>query len=355
MNTTDDLLRLVRDLKPVMLDRLADEGYARRRRDDLARVTADPARAPARGPRLFRGPGRRWRPVALGLAMTTAAAGLAAGVLMATSAGHPVLPGRGHHAAALPAIRLTDAQRVVYRLSSAAAAAPQLTGRYIELTEIDIFPGERIPGRLRKTLARIKNVPALRSEYLGTLKAIKELGSGPQTIQRTSVIESRTGDTWTYQHGRAVPAELPVARHGSPTKAEFAGWPTQPAALRGLLLTQARRQPQGRGETPDDLVFQQASNWLWNPLVSPALRSALYKVLAATPGVVVRTHARDATGRPAVEISRSDSAARQDIATFENPATGAVLESSVTGAGAGTEVYESVTSHATLPASPYGR
>jgi hypothetical protein len=252
-------------------------------------------------------------------------------------------------------MRLTDAQRVLYRLSSAAAAAPQLTGRYVELTEIDTFPGmSRIPARLKKTLAIMKKVPALRAEYLGTLRHLKELRSGPQTYQRTSVIDSRTGDTWTYQHGQGIPAELPVARHGSPTKAEFAAWPTRPAALRGLLLTQARQQPQGRGETPGDLVFQQASNWLWNPLLSPALRSALYKVLAATPGVVVRTHARDATGRPAIEISRFDSAVKQDLATFENPATGTVLESSVSVTGAGRSVYQSVTSHATLPGNPYG-
>ena len=308
MNTTDDPLRLVSDLKPAVLDRLADDGYARRRRDDLARMTDDPPPVPAaRGPWLARGPGWRWRPLALGVAVTIAAAGLVTGVVMATSAGHHGRPGPGHHVVAAPAMRLTDAQRVLYRLSSAAAAAPQLTGRYVELTEVDTFPGlSHVPARLKKTLAIMKKVPAFRKEYLGTLRELKELRSGTQTIQRTSVIDSRTGDTWTYQHGGSVPAELPVARHGSPTRAEFAAWPTRPAALRGQLLTQARQQLQGRGETPGDLVFQQASNWLWNPLLSPALRSALYKVLAATPGVVVRTHARPARRAldPSVEALR---------------------------------------------------
>jgi hypothetical protein len=352
MNTTDDPLQLVCELKPVLLDRLADEGYARRRRDDLARVTDARRPAPRARRRPARGPGRRWRPLVLGAATTMAAAGLVTGVLLAVPAGHHGRPGPGHHAVAVPAIRLTGAQRALYRLSSAAAAAPPLTGRYVELTETDTVPGmSHIPASLKKTLARIRNVPAVRREYLGTLKKLKEMRA-PQTFQRTSVIDSRTGDTWTYQHGRGVPAELPVARHGSPTRAEFAAWPTRPAALRGLLLTQARQHPQGRGETAGDLVFQQASNWLWNPLLSPALRSALYKVLAATPGVVVRTHARDATGRPAIEISRSDPVAQQDVATFEDPATGAVLESSISRADH--DVYESATSHATRPASPYG-
>jgi hypothetical protein len=37
----------------------------------------------------------------------------------------------------------------------------------------------------------------------------------------------------------------------------------------------------------DDNVYQEADEQLWNPLVGPALRSALSKVLAATPGVTV--------------------------------------------------------------------
>jgi len=40
MNITDDPLDLVNGLRPVMLDRLADDAYARRRPDDLARAAA---------------------------------------------------------------------------------------------------------------------------------------------------------------------------------------------------------------------------------------------------------------------------------------------------------------------------
>ena len=136
---------------------------------------------------------------------------------------------------------------------------------------------------------------------------------------RTSIIDSLTGDTWTYQQGAGIPAELPVDRHGSPTEAAFDAMPTDPSALRALLLTQAKQQQAQataeekrimaeRGKkaavpTPvnlsdDDYVFDQATTMLWNPLVSPALRSALYKVLAETPGVQVRTGARDSLGRP---------------------------------------------------------
>ena len=54
--------------------------------------------------------------------------------------------------------------------------------------------------------------------------------------------------------------------------------------------------------------------------------SALYKVLAATSGVRVDSHARDDLGRPAVEISRTAAATGIEDRTFENPKTGAVLE-----------------------------
>ncbi|MEP7025915.1 MAG: hypothetical protein ABJB47_19380, partial [Actinomycetota bacterium] len=56
-----------------------------------------------------------------------------------------------------------------------------------------------------------------------------------------SVIDSRTGDTWTYQKGAGVPATLPVDRGGM-TEAQFAAWPTDPVALRAVLLKQGRQQ-----------------------------------------------------------------------------------------------------------------
>ena len=64
MNQTEDTLTVVAGLQPASLDRLADEGYARRRAGDLARLMAEPAKpAQARAPppacRFFhRGAGR---------------------------------------------------------------------------------------------------------------------------------------------------------------------------------------------------------------------------------------------------------------------------------------------------------
>ncbi len=280
---------------------------------------------------------RRLRNRALSVAVTGAAAGTVFAVVASTSGGAQT-PGGTSRATAMPALRLTAAQTALYRLSTAAAATPRPTGRYVVLAE-------------------------KQDDY-----------------SRTSVIDSFTGDVWTYQNGGGVPSELPVARHDSPTEAAFDAMPTDPSALRAFLLAQAKQQQaqaaaeqhrilaqKSKGKkkslvsqpqlSDDDLVFEQATTLLWNPLVGPTLRSAVYKVLADTPGVVVDTHARDMIGRPAVEISRLDSAVGVNDQTFEDPATGAVLETAFAYTASqteGTDLYQSVTSSNTLPRNPYG-
>jgi hypothetical protein len=281
----------------------------------------------------------------LSVAVTGVAAGAAVGVVVAASGSSPAgsSSASGRHAARMPVVRLTAAQHALYRLSSVAAAARQPEGRYAVLSERQ------------------------------------------DNYEKTTVIDSRTGDAWTYQHGAGVPGELPVARHFSPTEAAFAAMPTDPAALRAALIAAANKQAaqaskqlaqelKKRGkrvkilpssaprESASDKVFEQATDMLWNPLVSPSLRSALLKVLATTPGVVVNKNASNGIGRPAVKISRFDSAADVTVATFESPSTGRVLESiytqdagGVSGASSQTssDLYRSVTRTDTRPANPY--
>jgi hypothetical protein len=313
-------------------------------RDLMGRATGDLHAAPAVTARvLARQRHHRWRNRAVATVVTGAAAGTVAGVVVAGQGG-----AAGPQAHGIPA-HLTAAQHVLYQLSDAAAAAPAPSGRYVTLTER------------------------------------QDAG-----IKRTSVLDSRTGDVYTYQQGPGVPAELPVARHDSPTVAEFGRWPTGPAQLRAFLLAQAQQQQAqavkqmqeklsglpararqkaeaqaqaaARQISDDDLVFEQATDTLWNPLVPPALRSALYKVLAGTPGVVVRTHTHDMSGRPATEISRVDNSEGETTSTFENPATGTVLESLFATpadpanripASTGYDLYQSITSSNTQPSSPY--
>ncbi|HEX5302502.1 MAG TPA: CU044_5270 family protein [Streptosporangiaceae bacterium] len=273
---------------------------------------------------------RRLRNRALGAAAT----GVAAGTAFAVVASAPgARPSQAPGPVTASGIRLTAAQKSLYQLSDAAARTSRPGGRYVILAE-------------------------KQDDY-----------------ERTSVVDSLTGDVWTYQHGAGVPSELPVARHDSPTAAQFDAMPTDTASLRALLIKQGKeqqaqaitaekkrlkgvrkkadiRQPH---LTDDDWAFDQATTLLWNPLVGPQLRAALYKVLADTPGVRVDNHARDGLGRAAVEISRTATSTGIEDQTFENPKTGAVLETAFVyqDGTTGTDLYMPVTSSNHVPPNPY--
>jgi hypothetical protein len=298
---------------------------------------------------------RRERRRVVSFGATAAALGTAAGVI-AVVPGHSAPGGPGASGVTRPVIRLTADQRVLYQLSSAAAGQPQGQGRYAVMSTEGI------------------------------------------DVKDTSVIDARTGNMWSYQKGTdGTPSGKGYNPHYSPTAAQFAAMPTGLDALRAALIAQWRREqkkpvsypgPRKKGRSRpilvprpivvshDDIVFQQASDMLWNPLVGPALRSALYKVLADVPGVKVNRSAHDRTGRPAVEISRTDDSGfpggKSDgitYATYESHATGAVLESTITyppGSVAtpqdphgtstkyvDTYVYLSVTWASAVPANPY--
>jgi hypothetical protein len=281
---------------------------------------------------------RRLRNRALSVAATGAAAGTVFAVVASASGGAPRSSATRPDAsrpATTPALKLTAAQTALYQLSSAAAGTARPEGRYVVMAE-------------------------KQDDYA-----------------RTSVLDSLTGDVWTYQRGAGVPSELPVARHDSPTAAQFDAMPTGTASLRALLLKQGKeQQAQAIAEqqremakagkkavvrqprlTDDDWVFEQATTMLWNPVVGPDLRAALYKVLADTPGVRVNSHAKDDLGRAAVEISRTATATGIKDQTFENPKTGAVLETAFAypDGTKGTDLYLSVTSRDTVPPNPYRR
>jgi hypothetical protein len=287
----------------------------------------------------------------------TAAAGLAAGILVpALGASHSPSGPRLATSSAAP-IRLSAAQQALFALSKAAAATPRPDGRYVILTE-----------------------QATSIDPNGTAAPTKEVD------RKTSVIDTLTGGGLEYQditvtnaNGTPVPPAVLTAPPGSsPTRAALDAMPTGPRALRAALLQQAEQQQaqaqramqaimkkrgkaypvpitSPRPETPDDLVFEQAADLLWEPDLSPALRSALYQVLAATPGVTVATGAHDSSGRAATEISRRDSVAGDIVETFEDPATGQTRESAWVGPGTtfSEDLYQSITYRNTIPPNPY--
>jgi hypothetical protein len=289
------------------------------------------------------------------VAGAAAAAGLAAGI---------VVPAVGHSTPvpkttpSTTPVRLTAAQRALFALSEAAAKTPRPGGRYVVLTE-----------------------QATSIDPNGTTAPTKEAGG------KTSVIDTVTGGGLEYQDvtitnadGTPVPPAVLTAPPGSsPTRAQLDAMPTGPQALRAALLKQAEQQqaqaqramqaimkragkkaypvPKSspRPESADDLVFEQAADLLWEPDLSPALRSALYKVLAATPGVRVRVGVTDSSGRPATEISRRNSVAGDVAETFEDPASGRTLESAWVGPGESLseDLYQSIHYTDAIPPNPY--
>jgi hypothetical protein len=317
-------------------------------RELMIRSTADLfARPASTAAALKRQRQRRTRTRMLGVTGIAAAAGLAAGVLAIPSGGSTGAP---------QTVRLTAAQQTLYGLSAAAAAIHRPAGRYVVLTEksVDIEHGAG--------------------------------GANSEIGPKTSVIDTLTGGGVTYQDitvkgangDPQPPAVLKAARGTSPTTKQLDAMPTSPAKLRTLLLAQAEQQlsqayakmaqqarkagkkiptpfPKGPQPTANDLVFEQATDLLWEPHLSPALRSALYKVLANTPGVTVKSRATDSAGRPAVEISRVDQVAKVRVETFENPKTGATLESAwMEPSGEFLEdLYLSITYTNHIPPNPY--
>ena len=184
------------------------------------------------------------------------------------------------------------------------------------------------PAALYRLAATVRALPAPSGRYA---VQIEQQTEDSTRYVKASVIDSRTGDTWTYQEGPGVPSVLPMAPGFSPTEAQLrSAYPTDPVKLRAALIAQASASNQSPSapQTPNDLAVTQAIDTLWDPLVQPALRAALVSVVAAVPGVVTDVHARDARGRPAIEISYEDTSLGMRFSVYLDPRTGVVLENS---------------------------
>jgi hypothetical protein len=297
--------------------------------DDLA---MPPGRAHAIVTRQRRRELRR-RSAAVGVTGVAAAVALAV-VTDGGSAAHARRPmaASGH----APAAHLTSGQVVLDALAAKAAAQPA-TGRYALFTE------DRAP------------------------------------IKETTVYDSLTGDLWTYQEGGGAPPVL-VEKHGSLTSAELAAkLPTNLAALRAFLISDAdadaakaeaveanaARIKGGKGARPaviaprtdNEKVFEQAIEYLYNPLVPAPQRSALFKLLAETPGVQVNPDARDSLGRPAIalrDVTKDPGTPSTTTTVYEDPATTRPLEEDFGSPEfGGTDIFNSITFTNTRPADPY--
>ena len=298
---------------------------------------------------------RRRATTARGLAgLGAAAAVTAVAVAVAASPSRPLgsdASSRPLTSTSLPA--LTAKQTLLFRLASVSSALPAPAGRFVTLSETDTETG--LAG----------------------------------ASERTSIIDTTTGSSTTYQHAVASGGQAPSSSYtGEPsvltegadptsTEAWYAALPTEPAALRATLLALAKQQAQQSAQffaqqaekagktlpesgvqqpalTDDDDVYQEADTLLWSPLVQPTLRAALYRVLARTTGFTITDDVTDPSGRTAIAMTRHYSGIPETDITYEDPATGAVLAQVWQENGNTiTAVYQAVSGSNTIPPNPY--
>lgn len=214
----------------------------------------------------------------------------------------------------------------VAALAGAAAAVVAMLGFRAQVPAVHHPAATHPAGVLYQLASTVRALPGPTGRYA---VQIEQQSEGSSAYLKASVIDSRTGDTWTYQRGPGVPAVLPMAPGFSPTEAQLqASDPTDPARLRAALVAQASASHPVAPETPDDLAVTQAIDTLWNPLVEPPLRSALVSVIASSPGVITDAHAVDSKGRKAIEISYDDGGLGVRLSVYLDPSTATVLESS---------------------------
>ncbi|MGH9068693.1 MAG: CU044_5270 family protein, partial [Acidimicrobiales bacterium] len=123
--------------------------------------------------------------------------------------------------------------------------------------------------------------------------------------------------------GSRSPSSLakPTTLSFAPGKLPYpdASLPTNPAALR-----QAIQQRFEGGKADPAATFEFAGSFL-QETASPALRSALYRMVAHLPGVTSLGHMTDRLGRSGVGVAIVDHGVRHEL--IFNPRTSAVLQS----------------------------
>jgi hypothetical protein len=104
----------------------------------------------------------------------------------------------------------------------------------------------------------------------------------------------------SFGRGRFAGAYRHYAELGNPHPINPTSLPTDPTALKEKLermLGAAARNDAAKHAPAGDLVLPQIASLLADPMDSPALRSALFRVAAQLPGVTLQSHVADPAGR----------------------------------------------------------
>jgi hypothetical protein len=385
MNMMEDPMTVVSDLRPAGFDRLAEETYARRRGDDLARVLGEPAAGTRDGLRLAPSgrresagtPGARVLKTRLLVTAGTglAAAAVAAAVLIAapTAHGHPAAAGAAGAGAAGGA---ESGQAILLTAAHVAAAGPAATGTYWYVKERDFEPAApRFAGKIGPKGKSAGKDPGYGASYAATEESWVG-ASRTRTIVNENLVfgfASAAGEK-KWQAAGSPKLGNPSGKFGLTGPATgnyaFGGYsynigeikvslvtagklPTTPGKL-GVLLLKAwnKLSEQQRAATVGvakptyaQYLFQVAGALLTGP-VTPGTRAAVYGLLAKQAGLAVAAKVTDPLGRVGAAIGDGDG----DFLII-SPATAEVLDLTtypvrpgvtITGKLAGTEAYLSM-------------
>ena len=343
MKRIDDPLQLVADLRPAVLDDLADAGYARRRHDDLARASAEseasmapsPGRhqgAPRRG--WHSGPGRRRALLTAGVALVAVgatAAALVSGAPPGAQRKAPVAAPRAHPSTGEPAtarqVLLTAADHVLSGPATGAYWRVRVisgltwpAGTTAHPYDISVATGydqwnPRLPGQKEVEITReLSAKPATPAD------AAAWHAAGSPATWNSGQYSPRGNDLtlgapWGFNLAASTAAPAPTATwtvsngtigyvegdEAGLNAAQFARMPTQPKAVAALLRHYAEqtpcvKHPSSGCSSENQIVWQEALYLLEDP-VSAQVRSATFKVMASLPGVRLLGPMTDPLGR----------------------------------------------------------
>jgi hypothetical protein len=382
MNMMEDPMTVVGDLRPSGLDRLAEDTYARRRGDDLARVLGEPA-AGTRDDRRLTMAGRRTpdgpprvRVLKTGVLVTAGAGLAAAAVAAAVLIAAPTAPGHPAAARAGGAGGAGSGQAVLLTAAHAAAARPAATGTYWYVKERDFEPtAARYAGKIRPKGKSAGKDPGYGASFAATEESWTG-ASRTQTIVNENLVFSFASAAGEKKWQAAGSPKLgnPSGKFGltGPVTSNYAfgGYsynigeikvslataaklPTTPGKLGVLLLKawnklsdQQRAATVGMAKpTYAQYLFQVAGALLTGP-VTPGTRAAVYGLLAKQAGLAVAANVTDPLGRVGAAIGDGDG----DFLII-SPATAEVLDlttypvrpgATITGKLGGTEAYLSM-------------
>jgi hypothetical protein len=304
MRQTDEM-KLVTDLEPATLTTMAEDGYVRRRDHDLARILTL-AKPPARPT------ARRRRVTSLTAGLTAAAAVVVAVVLAQTPAPHPgTHPRTGEPAVAAP----VTARAFLLTSAVQAARTPAVSDTYWYIRTRDYTttvarPKEPAipPG---STPAKKKILPRQRDDFGARLAYSEDSWMGPDRAR--TITNEDVAVTFATPAGEAawkasgspplmtaygisrqpVTSDYHMSFHWGPGSAQFTWDDLRHLRTAGQLDAALRRmwdrEPDKFGQfgstSYSEYVFEWTAQLLTAP-VQPAIRGAIYQLLAAQPGII---------------------------------------------------------------------